>query len=115
MHSLGTTLPAALKSRGVSRREFAQFYSSMVAMLALPPRYLGAVMQALAQANRPVLDWFEFQNCAGNSESMLRSDSPPSRRICSRSTILEIPRTPHGWCGDAGGGCSRARCPRARR
>ena len=77
MHSPGTTLPAALKSRGVSRREFVQFCSSMVATLALPPRYLGIVMKALTQASRPVLVWLEFQDCAGNSESMLRSSNPP--------------------------------------
>jgi len=72
-----SSVPAALQLRGVSRRQFVQFCSSMVATLALPPRYVGAVMKALAQANRPILVWLEFQDCAGNSESMLRSSNPP--------------------------------------
>lgn len=76
MSSIRNRLPVALQARGVSRREFAKFCSSMVALLALPPRYLGAVTKALAQVNRPVLVWLEFQDCAGNSESMLRSSSP---------------------------------------
>lgn len=48
----------------------------MVAMLALPPRYQGAVEKALSKTSRPVLVWLEFQDCAGNSESMLRSGDP---------------------------------------
>jgi hydrogenase small subunit len=70
-------LPTALRARGVSRREFAKFCSLMVATLALPPRYVSAVTKALSQAERPVLVWLEFQDCAGNSESMLRSSNPP--------------------------------------
>jgi hydrogenase small subunit len=49
----------------------------MVATLVLPPRYLGAVMDALSRKDRPVLVWLEFQDCAGNTESMLRSSDPP--------------------------------------
>ncbi|MBZ5502367.1 MAG: hydrogenase small subunit [Acidobacteriia bacterium] len=70
------TLPAALKARGVSRRQFVKFCSTMVATLALPPRYLGAVVKAMESARRPVLVWLEFQDCAGNSESMLRTSNP---------------------------------------
>jgi len=48
----------------------------MVAALALPDRYLGAVMDALEKTDKPVLVWLEFQDCAGNTESMLRSSDP---------------------------------------
>jgi len=48
----------------------------MVATLALPARYVSAVEKALSQAKRPVLVWLEFQDCAGNTESMLRSSNP---------------------------------------
>lgn len=77
MNSSKNLLPAALRARGVSRRDFVKFCSSMTATLALPPRYLGVIAKALATAERPVLVWLEFQDCAGNSESMLRSSSPP--------------------------------------
>ncbi|MGA9643196.1 MAG: hydrogenase small subunit, partial [Terriglobales bacterium] len=76
MATLRNPLPQALKSRGVSRREFIKFCQLMVATLALPPRYLSAVETALSQAKRPVLVWLEFQDCAGNSESMLRTSNP---------------------------------------
>jgi len=73
----GTNVPDALENRGISRREFMNFCSSMVATLALPPHYLAAVAEALQRADRPVLVWLEFQDCAGNTESMLRSSDPP--------------------------------------
>jgi hydrogenase small subunit len=77
MRSIRNALPDGLRARGVSRREFAKFCSLMVATLALPPKYVGQVMKALAQSTRPVLVWLEFQDCAGNTESMLRSSNPP--------------------------------------
>ena len=73
----GANVPDALENRGISRREFMNFCSLMVATLALPPRYLGVVAEALQRADRPVLVWLEFQDCAGNTESMLRSSDPP--------------------------------------
>ena len=76
MKSLHSPLPLALKTRGVSRREFVKFCNLMVATLALPPRYVSAVGKALSQTTRPVLVWLEFQDCAGNSESMLRTSNP---------------------------------------
>jgi len=74
---LRDTLPEALKFRGVSRRDFVKFCSGIVATLALPPRYVDAVVKALDKQKRPVLVWLEFQDCAGNTESMLRSADPP--------------------------------------
>lgn len=70
-------LPRALEGRGVSRRDFLEFCSLMVATLALPTRYLDDVVAALSSARKPVLVWLEFQDCAGNTESMIRSDNPP--------------------------------------
>jgi hydrogenase small subunit len=66
----------ALESRGVSRREFLGFCSAVLATLALPQRYLGQVAEALTKATRPVVVWLEFQDCAGNTESVLRSSDP---------------------------------------
>jgi Ni,Fe-hydrogenase I small subunit len=83
MPSPQRTLSAALEARGVFRREFVEFCSAMVAMLALPPRYVGAVVKALAQANRPILVWLEFQDCAGNSESMFAAAIPRSPNLFS--------------------------------
>ena len=69
-------LVRALTTRGVSRRRFLQFATAMTAALALPASYAPRVAKALETAGKPVLVWLEFQDCAGNSESMLRSSHP---------------------------------------
>lgn len=78
-------LASALARRGVSRRDLLHFCKLMVATLALPERYTAQVARALADTKRPVLVWLEFQDCAGNSESMLRSSDPPVADI-----VLEL-------------------------
>ncbi len=79
------SLADALAERGISRREFLNFCGTMVAILALPPRYVAQVVSALEQSTRPVLVWLEFQDCAGNTESMLRSSHPPVAEL-----VLEL-------------------------
>lgn len=77
----GKSLSNALKARGVNRRHFIEFCSAMVATLALPDRYLARVVDAVGKARKPVLVWVQFQDCAGNSESILRASHP---------TVLEV-------------------------
>ena len=43
----------------------------------LPPRYVAQVASALEKTRKPVLVWLQFQDCAGNSEAILRSSNPP--------------------------------------
>ncbi len=71
-----TPFRSALEARGVSRRQFVKFCGLMASTLALPHRYAHAISKAMEQVKRPVLVWLEFQDCTGNSESMLRSGSP---------------------------------------
>jgi len=66
----------ALQKKGVSRRRFLKFCSAMTATLALPPRYVAQVASALEKTKKPVLVWLQFQDCAGNSEAILRSSHP---------------------------------------
>ncbi len=67
---------AALERRNVSRRDFLRFCSVMAGALALPQSYTHKIVKALEQTHRPALVWLEFQDCAGNSESALRSSHP---------------------------------------
>jgi len=77
----GQTFSRALKARGVSRRRFMEFCAAMAATLALPPRYAAKVADALSKVKKPVLVWVQFQDCAGNSEAILRASHP---------TVLEV-------------------------
>jgi hydrogenase small subunit len=77
----GQTLPECLEERGVSRRAFLNFCGVMAATLALPASYRTQIAEALAAVQRPVLIWRQFQDCAGNSESILRSPHPDVAEI----------------------------------
>jgi hydrogenase small subunit len=65
-----------LARRGVSRREFLSFCGVMAGVLALPRTAVGAIAEAIEKKAKPTLVWLEFQDCAGNTESFLRSGRP---------------------------------------
>jgi hydrogenase small subunit len=64
----------------ITRRAFLRFCSLMAGVLALPPRYASEIARALeaaaASAERPTVIWLEFQDCAGDTESFLRTSHP---------------------------------------
>ncbi|HUY98965.1 MAG TPA: hydrogenase small subunit [Thermomicrobiaceae bacterium] len=88
-----TDLRAALRRRGISRRDFLGFCASMAGILALPPQYTGQISRALQQATKPVMVWLEFQDCAGNTESMLRSSHPDIVDLVLDTLSLEYHET----------------------
>ena len=78
---LSETLPERLEERGVSRRDFVKFCGVMASTLALPASYRTTIAEALANVRRPVLIWRQFQDCAGNSEAILRSSHPDVAQV----------------------------------
>lgn len=65
-----------LEERGVSRRDFLKFCSTISAAMALPVTFGPRIAQALDEVKRPTLVWLEFQDCAGDTEALLRSANP---------------------------------------
>src|SRR5512140_324546 len=76
MNLFSKDLETELARKGVTRRDFLKFCSAMAATLVLPLHYVDQIANALATATRPPLVWLEFQDCAGCSESFLRSSRP---------------------------------------
>ena len=72
----GPALCEILEQRGISRRDFMAFCTAMSAALALPATFAPRIAQALDQVARPTLVWLEFQDCAGNTEALLRASNP---------------------------------------
>lgn len=70
-----------LTQKGISRHDFFKFCAAMIAAMALPMRYVNQVVAAVGEAKKPVLVWLEFQDCAGNTESLLRASSPSVSEI----------------------------------
>jgi hydrogenase small subunit len=65
-----------LERRGVSRREFVGFCTVMASVLALPKTAGARIAAEVQKSEKPTLVWLEFQDCAGNTESLLRASRP---------------------------------------
>jgi quinone-reactive Ni/Fe-hydrogenase small subunit len=69
-------LMEVVESEGVNRRDFMKWASATTATLMLPPMFTPLVAQATELMNRVPVIWIELQDCAGNSEALLRSTTP---------------------------------------
>ena len=65
-----------IESEGVNRRDFMKWVSATTATLMLPPMFAPLVAEATELMNRVPVVWIELQDCAGNSEALLRSSAP---------------------------------------
>lgn len=82
-------LALALADRGVTRRRFLAYCGTLTATLALPARYAGRIASALQDAPRLAVVWLNGQDCAGNTEALLRGARPTvseSSWMCCLST-----------------------------
>ncbi|KPK31747.1 MAG: hydrogenase [Nitrospira bacterium SG8_35_1] len=70
----------ALEKRGVSRRDFMKFCTAMAATLALPASFIPKIAEAVG-SQKPYLVWLEFQDCAGDTEALLRATKPTVAQI----------------------------------
>jgi len=71
----------AITQRGVSRRDFMKFCTAMAAALGLPAGHTAKIAEALETAKKPTVVWLEFQDCAGDTESLLRATKPTAAEI----------------------------------
>jgi quinone-reactive Ni/Fe-hydrogenase small subunit len=65
-----------IESEGVNRRDFMKWVSATTATLMLPPMFAPLVAEATELMNRVPVIWIELQDCAGNTEALLRSSAP---------------------------------------
>jgi len=72
----------SIEEEGVNRRDFMKWASATTAMLMLPASFTPV----------PVV-WIELQDCAGNSEALLRSDGPQIDEIILDIISLEFHET----------------------
>jgi quinone-reactive Ni/Fe-hydrogenase small subunit len=82
-----------LDSEGLSRRDFMKWASAACAMLMLPASFTPTVARAAELMNRVPIIWLEFQDCAGNSEAILRSDAPTIDELILETISLEFNET----------------------
>ncbi|CAB4243716.1 Ni-Fe hydrogenase Group 1b, small subunit [Methylacidimicrobium sp. AP8] len=97
-------LPSLLRSQGMSRRDFLKWASATTALLFLPGSFEKLVARAAAVMNRVPVIWVEYQDCAGNSEAILRADGPTIDELLLDVISLEYNETlmaPAGFQAEA--------------
>ncbi len=82
-----------LERRGVSRREFVGFCGVMASALALPRTAGARILAEIKRTEKPVLVWLEFQDCAGNTESLLRASRPTVAEIVLDTLSIDYHET----------------------
>lgn len=74
LHAIPET-PELFTQRGITRRDFMKFCTGMAALLSLPASFIPRIAEAVS-GKKPYLVWLEFQDCAGDTEALLRATSP---------------------------------------
>jgi len=69
------TLYDSFTKHGYSRRDFLKFATSIAVYLGIAPAAFGQMVQDLESKPRPTVVWLELQDCAGCSESFIRSSN----------------------------------------
>ncbi len=82
-----------LEAHGIERRDFLKWASAVTGMLMLPASFTPLVADAALLMNRAPVIWLELQDCAGNSEALLRSDGPKIDEIVLDIISLEFHET----------------------
>ncbi len=86
-------LQEILADDGFDRRDFMKWASATTAALMLPASFTPLVAEAAELMTRVPVIWIELQDCAGNSEALLRSDGPKIDEIVLDIISLEFHET----------------------
>ena len=82
-----------LRRRGVSRRDLLQFCAGIATYFALPKGADAQMAQAIVKTAKPSLVWLEFQDCTGNTESLLRASRPTVAEVILDTISLDYHET----------------------
>jgi len=83
----------SIEDEGLDRRDFLKWASATTAMLMLPASFTPLVAEAAVMMNRVPVVWIELQDCAGNTEALIRSDGPKIDEIILDIISLEFNET----------------------
>jgi len=80
----------------ISRREFLKFCGRIAVLLGLSETFIPQIAEAIektVKSRRPSVIWLEFQDCAGNTESFTRANSPSVGQAVLESISLDYHET----------------------
>lgn len=98
---LNETVYEGLFSLGVSRRDLMKFCATMSATLALSSSAIPQIAEALEKKKKPYAVWLHFQECTGDTESILRASKPSIAQIVLDIISLEYHETIMAGAGHA--------------
>jgi hypothetical protein len=82
-----------LTVHGISRRRFLTWASATAALLMLPDAFRPRLARAAELLNRIPVIWLEGQDCAGNTEALLRASAPTIDELLFQTISLEYHET----------------------
>ena len=83
----------AWERRGITRRDFLKAGAIVTAALGLGIGHVEEVLAALAQRRRVPVLWLEFQDCAGCTEAVSRSQNPTLASLVLDTLTIEYHET----------------------
>ncbi len=95
------SIDSLLESEGLTRRDFMKWASAACAALMIPASFTPLVAKAAELMNRVPVIWIELQDCAGNTEALLRSDAPTIDELILETISLEFNETLMAAAGHA--------------
>lgn len=95
------TLGQELIEKGISRRSFLKFCSTMASAMALAPSASTVMAETLAKAKRQSVIWLSFQECTGCTESLTRSHKPSVENLIFDFISLDYHHTLQAASGHA--------------
>ena len=87
------TIYAGLRRRGMTRRDFLKASVLLAGTLGLEYTQVGKVLAALETSSRAPVIWLEFQDCAGCTESISRSQNPTLTSLVLNDLTIEYHET----------------------
>ncbi len=81
------TLPGKLARHGVDRGSFPASCAGLMSLLCLAPDNTSKLATAVEGVDKPGLIWLEFQDCAGDTESLLHSRNPDVADVSGRKRV----------------------------
>lgn len=89
----GSDLRTLLTQHGITRRSFLAWASATTALLMLPAAFQPRVARAAELLDRIPVIWIEGQDCAGNTEALLRTSAPTIDELLFQTISLEYHET----------------------
>lgn len=90
-----------LQRRGISRRTFMKFCSSIASAMALSPAAANEMAEKLAHTRRQSVIWLSFQECTGCTESITRAHKPSLENLIFDFVSLDYHHTLQAASGHA--------------